>query len=53
MKSYFDVLGVSLEQGKSDLLDEEIEQLITKRNEARKDRDFKTADEIRDQVKKH
>ncbi len=50
-EEYFDVLGVSLEQGESDLLDEEIEQLITKRNEARKNRDFKTADEIRDKLK--
>ncbi len=50
-EEYFDVLGLSLEQGESDLLDEEIEQLITKRNEARKNRDFKTADEIRDKLK--
>ena len=32
-------------------LDEEIEALIQKRTDARKDRDFELADQIRDQLK--
>lgn len=43
------VLGVSMK--KEEILDEEIEKLIEKRNQARKQRDFKTADQIRDQLK--
>ncbi|MDF1509177.1 cysteine--tRNA ligase [Robertmurraya sp. DFI.2.37] len=45
----FDVLGLKLED--DILLDEEIEALIEKRIQARKDRDFQLADEIRDQLK--
>ena len=45
----FDVLGLALEN--EQLLDEEIEALIQKRNEARKNRNFALADEIRDQLK--
>jgi len=45
----FGVLGLSLVQ--EDLLDEEIEALIEKRNQARKDRNFQLADQIRDQLK--
>lgn len=48
-EQFFNVLGLSLE--KDELLDEEIEQLITKRNKARENRDFQTSDEIRDQLK--
>lgn len=48
-EQFFHVLGLSLQ--KEELLDEEIEQLIEKRIEARKNRDFKTADQIRDQLK--
>lgn len=33
------------------MLDEEIEALIEERNEARKNRDFSRADEIRDQLR--
>ncbi|MBP0727036.1 cysteine--tRNA ligase [Bacillus sp. RG28] len=44
------VLGVNIVK-EEELLDEEIEALIEKRNEARKARDFKLADEIRDQLK--
>ncbi|MGD7046419.1 cysteine--tRNA ligase [Jeotgalibacillus proteolyticus] len=44
------VLGFSMTQEK-ELLDQDIEDLIKKREQARKDRDFKTADEIRDQLK--
>jgi cysteinyl-tRNA synthetase len=45
----FDVLGLSLE--KEELLDEEIESLIEKRIQARKDRNFQLSDQIRDQLK--
>ncbi|WP_453992473.1 cysteine--tRNA ligase [Bacillus nitroreducens] len=45
----FDVLGLKLEE--EQLLDEEIEELIAKRNQARKDRDFALSDQIRDQLK--
>lgn len=48
-EALFGVLGLSLND--EELLDEEIEALIEKRNQARKDRDFKLADEIRDQLK--
>lgn len=45
----FSVLGISLKE--DSLLDEEIEELIVKRNEARKNRDFALADKIRDELK--
>ncbi|HAQ08610.1 MAG TPA: cysteine--tRNA ligase [Bacillus bacterium] len=48
-ETLFEVLGLSLQS--EELLDEEIEELIEKRNQARKDRDFRLADEIRDQLK--
>lgn len=44
-----DVLGVTFAQ--TDLLDEEIEQLIQQRIQARKERNFMLADQIRDQLK--
>ncbi|HSH26081.1 MAG TPA: cysteine--tRNA ligase [Massilibacterium sp.] len=44
------VLGIQIEE-KEALLDEEIEELIKKRNEARKNRDFQLADDIRDELK--
>ncbi|WP_018395135.1 cysteine--tRNA ligase [Bacillus sp. 37MA] len=43
------VLGLSIQS--EQLLDEEIEDLIEQRTQARKDRDFARADEIRDQLK--
>ena len=46
----FDVLG--LDPKEEQILDEEIEQLIKEREEARKRRDFVTADKIRDQLQK-
>lgn len=45
----FQVLGLSLE--KEELLDEEIDALIEKRIQARKDRNFQLSDQIRDQLK--
>ncbi|QED45924.1 cysteine--tRNA ligase [Cytobacillus dafuensis] len=47
----FQVLGLSLDVQKEDLLDEEIERLIEERIQARKDRNFQLADQIRDQLK--
>ncbi len=44
------VLGITL-QKESELLDEEIEELLQKRIDARKNRDFALADQIRDQLK--
>ena len=44
------VLGISLKEEKA-LLDEDVDQLIEERNEARKQRDFRRADEIRDELK--
>ncbi|PWA12973.1 cysteine--tRNA ligase [Pueribacillus theae] len=43
------VLGIPLKQEEA-LLDEEIEKLIEERNQARKERQFARADEIRDQL---
>ncbi|ALC83313.1 MULTISPECIES: cysteine--tRNA ligase [Bacillus] len=43
------VLGFSLKE--NEIVDEEIEKLIQKRIEARKNRDFQTSDEIRDHLK--
>ncbi|WP_078382576.1 cysteine--tRNA ligase [Sutcliffiella halmapala] len=45
----FGVLGVSI--SKDELLDEEIDALIQKRIDARKNRDFALADQIRDELK--
>ena len=44
------VLGLVYNR-KTEVLDDEIEELINKRTEARKAKDFKTADEIRDKLK--
>ena len=44
------VLGINLEES-TELLDDEIEQLIQQRIEARKNRDFALADKIRDDLK--
>ncbi|MBT2644487.1 cysteine--tRNA ligase [Bacillus sp. ISL-41] len=48
-ETLFAVLGLSLKD--EELLDEEIEALIEKRTQARKERNFQLADEIRDQLK--
>ena len=44
-----DVLGLKVEK-ENEMLDEEIDSLIAQRQQARKDRDFKRADEIRDML---
>ncbi len=44
------VLGLLYDK-KEDSLDAEVEELIAQRTEARKNKDFKTADEIRDKLK--
>ncbi|MFD1067384.1 cysteine--tRNA ligase [Oceanobacillus locisalsi] len=49
--SMLQVLGVDIEAEQEEMLDETIEALIAERNEARKNRDFARADEIRDQLK--
>jgi cysteinyl-tRNA synthetase len=48
-ETLFGVLGLTLE--KEELLDEEIESLIQERIQARKNREFQLADQIRDQLK--
>ena len=48
-ETLFSVLGLSLEN--QELLDSEIEKLIEQRIQARKDRNFQLADQIRDQLK--
>lgn len=49
MEDLATVLGLTL--GEQELLDEDIERLIQERIDARKNRDFKRADEIRDELK--
>ncbi|MBN8194299.1 cysteine--tRNA ligase [Bacillus sp. NTK074B] len=48
-EDFFSVLGLTLQD--AGLLDEEVEELIEKRIQARKDRNFQLADEIRDALK--
>lgn len=48
-EALFQVLGLKLE--KEEMLDEEIDALIEKRIQARKDRNFQLSDQIRDQLK--
>ncbi|MEH7352468.1 cysteine--tRNA ligase [Neobacillus drentensis] len=45
----FRIIGLTLES--EEMLDEEIDALIEKRNQARKDRNFQLSDQIRDQLK--
>jgi cysteinyl-tRNA synthetase len=49
-KELLDILGLIIEEEQG-LLDEEIEQLIQQRIEARKNKDFALADKIRDELK--
>jgi cysteinyl-tRNA synthetase len=46
---FFSVLGLTV--GEAELLDEEIDDLIQQRIQARKDRNFQLADDIRDKLK--
>lgn len=46
-----DVLGILYNRSSNKTLDSEIEELIEKRNNARKEKNFKLADEIRDNLK--
>ncbi|MGM0754411.1 MAG: cysteine--tRNA ligase [Bacillota bacterium] len=48
-EDFFSVLGLSLRE--AELLDEEVEELIERRIQARKDRNFQLADEIRETLK--
>jgi cysteinyl-tRNA synthetase len=48
-EALFQVLGLKLE--KEEMLDEEIDAMIEKRIQARKDRNFQLSDQIRDQLK--
>lgn len=49
LKLLCDVMGIIIEK-EAEVLDEEIEALIEERQAARKNKDFKRADEIRDQL---
>lgn len=50
LEKFMQVLGLKVAAEK-ELLDEDIDSLIEERNQARKDRNFARADEIRDQLK--
>lgn len=50
LKSLTEVLGLELSSGGEELLDDEIEALIKERNEARAEKNFARADEIRDML---
>ena len=50
LKSLTGVLGLELSSGGEELLDDEIEALIKERNEARAEKNFARADEIRDML---
>src|SRR5699024_6451984 len=49
LSTILEVLGVEI-QTETELLDEDIQQMIDERDEARKNRDFARADEIRDKL---
>ena len=51
LNELLDVLGLCYNKNENKDLDEEIEALIEKRNIARKNKDFKEADRIRDELK--
>lgn len=51
MKELGGVLGILSRKAEDDMLDEEIEDLIQKRTDAKKNRDFAEADRIRDLLK--
>lgn len=49
LKTLTDVLGIIIEK-EEEMLDEEIEEMIRKRQEARKEKNFALADQIRDEL---
>ena len=49
LQNLTDVLGIIIEK-KEEMLDEEIEELIEKRQAARKEKNFALADQIRDEL---
>ena len=49
METLCGVLGIETKQ-EEDILDEEIERMIEERQQARKEKDFARADEIRDEL---
>src|SRR5699024_11189783 len=49
IRTFLEVLGITLEN--EGLLDDEIEALIVERNEARQEKNYQRADEIRDMLK--
>lgn len=50
LKELCDVLGISL-QNKENIVDDEIQELVNQRQQARKEKNWKLADEIRDKLK--
>ncbi|WP_181351076.1 cysteine--tRNA ligase [Thalassobacillus sp. CUG 92003] len=50
LHEFVQVLGLELEE-ETELLDDEVDRLIQERNQARKDRNFERADQIRDDLK--
>ena len=48
---FFDILGLEVTINDGELLDEEIDQLLVERENARKEKDFARSDQIRDQLK--
>lgn len=48
---FFTILGINISDDANDLLDEEIDQLLAAREQARAEKDFAKADAIRDQLK--
>lgn len=50
LTSFLDVLGIPQQTTGDELLDEEVEALIEQRVEARKNKDFQRADQIRDEL---
>jgi cysteinyl-tRNA synthetase len=50
LKELAGVIGI-LQKSGGERLDAEIEELINKRQQARKEKDWKTADQIRDRLK--
>src|SRR5699024_4311406 len=52
LTDFLEILGIPQTDDEAELLDDEIEALIEKRINARKNKDFQLADQIRDEFKK-